>query len=55
VLVRVIVTDSLDRPITTLPAERFRVLQDGLEQKIASFCREEGPVSLGFLFDCDRS
>ena len=55
VLVPVIVTDSLDRPITTLPAERFRVLEDGVEQKIAYFGRDEGPVSLGFLFDSSGS
>ncbi len=55
VLVPVTVTDSLDRPITTLQADRFRVLEDGVEQKIASFSREDGPVSLGFLFDSSSS
>ena len=55
VLVPVTVTDSLDRPITTLQADRFRVLEDGVVQKIASFSREDGPVSLGFLFDSSGS
>ena len=55
VLVPVTVTDSLDRPITNLPAERFRVLEDGVEQKIASFCLEEGPVSVGLLLDTSAS
>ena len=49
------VTDPLDHLITTLPAESFRVLEDGVEQKIASFSREDGPVSLGFLFDSSGS
>jgi len=55
VLVPVSVTDALNRPITTLPVERFHVMEDGVEQKIAFFSREEGPVSLGFLFDSSGS
>jgi VWFA-related protein len=55
VLIPVSVTDGADHPITTLPAERFRLLEDGVEQKIASFSREEGAVSLGFLFDSSGS
>lgn len=55
VLVPVSVTDALDRPITALPVERFRLLEDGVEQKIAFFSHEEGPVSLGFLFDSSGS
>jgi VWFA-related protein len=55
VLVPVTVTDPLERPVTTLPAERFRLLEDGVEQKIAFFSQEDGPVSLGFLFDSSGS
>jgi VWFA-related protein len=49
------VTDALDRPVTALPRESFRVLEDGVEQTITSFAREEAPVSLGLLFDSSGS
>ncbi len=55
VLVPVSVTDALDRPVTDLPKESFRVLEDGVEQTITSFAREEGPVSFGLLFDSSGS
>jgi len=55
VLVPVTVTDALDRSVTDLPAERFRLMEDGVEQKIAFFSQEDGPVSLGFLFDSSGS
>lgn len=53
--VPVTVTDALDRPITSLTKESFRVLEDGIEQKITSLTREEGPISLGLLFDTSGS
>src|SRR5436190_1243205 len=46
VLIPVTVADTLDRPVTNLPAERFRVLEDGVAQRITSFSQEESPVSL---------
>ena len=55
VLVPVIVTDPLDHPVTTLSAERFRLLEDGVERKITTFSRDDGPVSLGLLFDSSGS
>jgi VWFA-related protein len=55
VLVPVSVTDPLDRPVTTLPKESFRVLEDGVEQRITTFAQEESPVSLGLLFDSSGS
>lgn len=55
VLVPVSVTDPLDHPIHTLTAERFRLSEDGIEQKISFFSQEEGPVSLGVLFDSSGS
>jgi Ca-activated chloride channel family protein len=55
ILVPVSVTDAKDRPVTALPQDVFRLLEDGVEQKIASFSREEGPVSLGILFDASGS
>jgi VWFA-related protein len=55
VLVPVSVTDQLNRPIHNLSQDRFRILEDGVEQKITSFLWEDGPVSLGLLFDCSGS
>jgi len=55
VLIPVTVTDAMDRPITTLPRESFRLLEDGVEQPITSFSQEEAPVSLGLLFDSSGS
>ena len=55
VLVPVTVTDELNRPVNDLSKERFRVLEDGVEQKITSFLWEDGPVSLGLLFDSSGS
>jgi len=55
VLVPVSVTDTYDRPITTLSKDSFRLQEDGVEQKIASFAKEESPVSLGLLFDSSGS
>ena len=55
VLIPVTVTDALDRPFTTLKRENFSVLEDGVEQPITQFSREEGPVSLGLLFDSSGS
>jgi Ca-activated chloride channel family protein len=55
VLVPVSVTDSFERPVTALRKESFRVLEDGVEQRITSFAREEAPVSLGLLFDSSGS
>src|SRR5579883_2876579 len=55
VLVPVTVTDALDRPVTNLSRDHFRVLEDGVEQSIRSFSLEEAPVSLGLLFDSSGS
>jgi VWFA-related protein len=55
VLVPVSVTDAYDRPVTALSRESFRVLEDGVEQTVTSFAREEAPVSLGLLFDSSGS
>jgi VWFA-related protein len=55
ILVPVTVTDSLDRPVDGLPANQFRIFEDGIEQRIKSVVREEGPVSVGFIFDASSS
>jgi Ca-activated chloride channel family protein len=54
-LVPVSVTDATDRPVNTLSRESFRLFEDGVEQKITSFSQEEGPISMGLLFDASGS
>ncbi|HEY1338253.1 MAG TPA: VWA domain-containing protein [Bryobacteraceae bacterium] len=55
VLVPVTVTDPFGKPVKGLSVDRFRVLEDGIQQKVTSFLREEAPVSLGLLFDSSSS
>ncbi len=55
ILVPVTVTDATDHPVTGLPAKGFRLFEDNVEQDIVSFSREEGPVSVGFIFDTSSS
>lgn len=55
VLVPVTVTDATDHPVPDLAPESFRVFEDNIEQKVVSFHREDGPVSVGFIFDASSS
>src|SRR5689334_7476757 len=55
VLVPVTVIDASDHPVLDLPRDRFRVFEDNVEQKVASFAFEEGPVSVCFVFDASSS
>ena len=55
VLVPVGVSDPLDRPVTGLTPESFRLFEDNIEQRIVSFSKEDGPVSVGFIFDASSS
>jgi Ca-activated chloride channel homolog len=54
-LVPVTVTDLWERPVTNLGAGAFRVFEDNIEQKIVSVFKEDGPVSVGFVFDTSSS
>src|SRR5262249_10309543 len=55
VLVPVSAVDSADRPVLDLSRDRFRIFEDNVEQQISSFAFEEGPVSVGFVFDASSS
>jgi Ca-activated chloride channel homolog len=55
ILLPVTVTDSKDQPVMDLSPDAFRVLEDNVEQQVVSFHREEGPVSVGFIFDASGS
>jgi Ca-activated chloride channel family protein len=55
VLVPVTVTDRNGRFLTGLDRSRFKVLEDGVPQPIASFSTEELPVSIGLVLDVSGS
>jgi Ca-activated chloride channel family protein len=51
VQIPVTVTDPLNRFVTGLDKDNFRVFEDKIEQKIAYFSSEDAPVSIGIVFD----
>lgn len=55
VLVPVTVTDPLDRLVTGLEADQFRIFDDKRRQKIISFSTEDAPISVGVVFDVSAS
>jgi Ca-activated chloride channel homolog len=54
-LVNVTVTDPLDRLVTGLDREHFRVFEDGIEQEVLTMSSEDVPVSIGLVFDMSGS
>ena len=54
-LVNVTVTDPLNRLVTGLEKENFRVFEDGTEQEIVTMSSEDVPVSIGLIFDMSGS
>jgi VWFA-related protein len=55
VLIPVTVTDPLNRFVTGLEKENFRVFEDKIEQQISQFSSEDAPLSVGVIFDCSGS
>jgi Ca-activated chloride channel family protein len=55
ILVPITVMDAMDKPIENLRPDVFRVFEDDVEQRIVSLSKEEGPVSVGFVFDASSS
>jgi Ca-activated chloride channel homolog len=55
VLIPVTVTDPLNRPVTGLEKEHFRLQEDNVEQSIAHFASEDTPLSVGIVFDTSGS
>lgn len=55
VLVPVTVTDPLNRLVTGLEQEDFKVFENNGEQHIKSFAAEDAPVSIGIIFDLSGS
>jgi Ca-activated chloride channel family protein len=54
-LVNATVTDPLDRLVTGLEKEHFRVFEDGTEQEVLTLSSEDVPVSIGLVFDMSGS
>jgi VWFA-related protein len=55
VVVPVTVQDPLNRYVTGLGKENFKVFEDGLEQEISAFSSENLPISAGIVVDTSGS
>ncbi len=55
VLVPVVVTDGLNRPILDLNKQDFTLLENGKPQEIRYFSREQAPISIALLLDVSKS
>jgi Ca-activated chloride channel homolog len=55
VLVPVTVTDPMNRLVTGLEQDDFKVYENNGEQRIKTFAAEDAPVSIGIIFDLSGS
>ncbi len=55
VLIPVTVTDPLNRIVTGLDREDFKIFEDKVPQEIAQFSSDDAPLSVGVIFDCSGS
>ncbi len=55
VLIPVSVTDPMNRFVTGLEREHFRLFEDKVEQDIKQFSSEDAPLSVGLVFDTSQS
>lgn len=55
VLINVTVTDPMNRFVTGLEKEHFKLFEDKVQQTIAAFSSEDAPLSIGLVFDCSGS
>jgi Ca-activated chloride channel family protein len=55
VLVPVTITDQMDRLVTGLDKDNFRLFEGKEEQEIRHFSTEDAPVSVGIIFDMSGS
>ncbi len=51
----VTVTDPLNRFVTGLEKEHFRIFEDKIEQSVSYFSSEDRPISIGVVFDTSGS
>ena len=55
VLIPVTVTDPMNRFVTGLEKENFKLTEDSLPQEVTQFSSEDAPLSVGVVFDCSGS
>jgi VWFA-related protein len=55
VLINVTVTDPLNRFVTGLERDNFRLYEDKKEQELSAFSSEDAPISIGLVFDTSGS
>ena len=55
VLINVTVTDPMNRFVTGLEKEHFKLFEDKTEQNISQFSSEDAPLSVGLVFDASGS
>ena len=55
VLIPVTVIDPMNRFVTGLEKENFRIFENNKEQAIRQFSSEDAPLSVGVIFDCSGS
>ncbi len=55
VLINVAVTDPLNRFVTGLEKENFKLSEEKVDQEIAQFSSEDAPLSVGLVFDTSGS
>jgi len=55
VLVPVTVTDPMNRLVTGLEQQDFKIYEENKEQRISSFASEDAPVSIGIIMDLSGS
>src|SRR5579883_875325 len=55
VLIPVTVTDPMNRFVTGLDRDNFKLFEDKKEQEISQFSAEDAPLSIGVIFDCSGS
>src|SRR5512146_363654 len=55
VLIPVSVNDALNRPVSGLEKENFRLYDNGVEQTITQFAMDDEPVAVALVFDTSGS
>src|SRR5438105_15607695 len=55
ILVPVAVNDPINRPVSGLEKENFRVFEDNVEQEITHFAMDDEPIAVGLVFDTSGS
>lgn len=55
VLINVTVTDPMNRFVTGLDKDFFKLFEDNAEQQVSQFSSEDAPLSVGLVFDASGS